>query len=64
MYVESLYKSIFASFWWCMVILMIVGYGDYVSAIGWGKFVVCFIMVMLVLLLVLLILVIGIEFIC
>ncbi len=61
-HVESPYKSIPASFWWCMVTLMTVGYGDHVPATGWGKLVACLTMVTSVLLLALPISVIGTEF--
>ncbi|ABO99180.1 VIC family transporter: potassium ion channel, partial [Ostreococcus lucimarinus CCE9901] len=59
---DSPYKSIPASFWWCMVTLMTVGYGDHVPATGWGKLVACLTMVTSVLLLALPISVIGTEF--
>lgn len=61
-YVESPYKSIPASFWWAIVTLMTVGYGDHVPSTGWGKFVACLTMVVSVLLLALPISVIGTEF--
>ena len=61
-YVASPYKSIPASFWWCMVTLMTVGYGDNVPATAWGKAVACLTMVTSVLLLALPISVIGTEF--
>ena len=61
-HVESPYKSIPASFWWCVVTLMTVGYGDNVPVTAWGKAVACFTMVSSVLLLSLPISVIGTEF--
>ena len=61
-YVESPYKSIPASFWWAIVTLMTVGYGDHVPSTAWGKFVACLTMVVSVLLLALPISVIGTEF--
>ena len=61
-YVESPYKSIPASFWWCVVTLMTVGYGDNVPVTSAGKLVASLTMVCSVLLLALPISVIGTEF--
>ena len=61
-YLESPFKSIPASFWWCVVTLMTVGYGDNVPTTAAGKAVACFTMVSSVLLLSLPISVIGTEF--
>jgi hypothetical protein len=61
-YVKSPYSSIPASFWWCIVTLMTVGYGDNVPVTPWGKFVAFLTMITSVLLLALPISVIGTEF--
>jgi hypothetical protein len=61
-YVKSPYSSIPASFWWCVVTLMTVGYGDNVPVTPWGKFVAFLTMITSVLLLALPISVIGTEF--
>ena len=61
-YVESPYKSIPASFWWCVVTLMTVGYGDNVPVTSAGKLIASLTMVCSVLLLALPISVIGTEF--
>jgi len=61
-YVETPYKSIPASFWWCVVTLMTVGYGDNVPVTSAGKLVASLTMVCSVLLLALPISVIGTEF--
>ena len=60
--VESPYKSVPASFWWCVVTLMTVGYGDNVPVTVSGKLVASMTMVASVLLLALPISVIGTEF--
>ena len=59
---ESPFKSIPDSFWWCMVTLMTVGYGDEVPVTAEGKLVACVSMLASVLLLALPISVIGTEF--
>lgn len=60
--VESPYKSIPDSFWWCIVTLMTVGYGDESPITSEGKLVACLAMLVSVLLLALPISVIGTEF--
>jgi len=59
---ESPFKSIPDCFWWCMVTLMTVGYGDEVPTTNIGKLVACVSMLASVLLLALPISVIGTEF--
>ena len=58
----SPYKSIPDSFWWTMVTLMTVGYGDEVPVTGGGRLVACLAMLASVLLMALPISVIGSEF--
>lgn len=60
--VPSPYKSIPDSFWWTMVTLMTVGYGDEVPVTGAGRLVACLAMLASVLLMALPISVIGSEF--
>ena len=60
--VASPYKSIPDSFWWTMVTLMTVGYGDEVPVTGPGRLVACLAMLASVLLMALPISVIGSEF--
>ena len=60
--VASPYKSIPDSFWWKMVTLMTVGYGDEVPVTGPGRLVACLAMLASVLLMALPISVIGSEF--
>ena len=60
--ISSPYKSIPDSFWWTMVTLMTVGYGDEVPITGAGRFVACLAMLASVLLMALPISVIGAEF--
>lgn len=60
--VASPYKSIPDSFWWTMVTLMTVGYGDEVPVTGFGRLVACLAMLASVLLMALPISVIGSEF--
>lgn len=60
--VSSPFKSIPDSFWWTMVTLMTVGYGDEVPISGEGRFVACLAMLASVLLMALPISVIGAEF--
>ena len=59
---ETPFKSIPDSFWWTVVTLMTVGYGDEIPTTGAGKFVACVAMVASLLLLALPISVIGTEF--
>jgi hypothetical protein len=59
---ETPFKSIPDSFWWCIVTLMTVGYGDEMPITGEGKLVACCAMLASVLLLALPISVIGTEF--
>jgi len=61
-YFPSPFESIPASFWWCVVTLMTVGYGDNVPVTTWGRLVGGLLMVVSVLLLALPISVIGTEF--
>lgn len=56
------FDFILSAFWWCMVILMIVGYGDVVLMMIWGKFVVVIMMLGFVVIIVFLIFVIGVNF--
>ena len=58
----SPFRSIPSAFWWCIVTLMTVGYGDVVPVTPGGKIVACVTMVLAVLLLSLPISVIGTEF--
>ena len=58
----SPFRSIPSAFWWCIVTLMTVGYGDVVPVTPGGKVVACVTMVLAVLLLSLPISVIGTEF--
>ena len=60
--ISSPFKSIPDSFWWTMVTLMTVGYGDEVPISGAGRFVACLAMLASVLLMALPISVIGAEF--
>ena len=58
----SPYNSIPSSFWWCIVTLMTVGYGDVVPVTPWGKVVAALTMLTSVLLISLPVSVIGAEF--
>ena len=58
---ETPFKSIPDSFWWTVVTLMTVGYGDEIPTTGAGKFVACVAMVASLLLLALPISVIGVH---
>eukprot|EP00873_Tetraselmis_striata_P003712 jgi/Tetstr1/423976/TSEL_014587.t1 len=56
------FGSIPECFWWCLVTLMTVGYGDVVPATEWGKLVACFTMLVSIIIMALPISVIGAAF--